>query len=123
MSVVFLNHLSIIFVSAIIFEIATRSKVLSDALLIFKIAKKSLRLMMSTRISDHWKGLALSTYSICIFSATLKVFFAIFLLFLLAFLPSLIFPEYIEAFLSFNGACVSFLAIFFYAFIKKKLRI
>lgn len=123
MSVLFLHHLLIIFVSAIIFETAARSQVLSDALLIFQISKKSLRLMMSRRISDHWKGLALSSYSICIFGASLKMFFAICLLFLLAFLPSLIFPEYLEVFLTFSGSCVSLLAIFFCAYIKKKRRI
>ena len=109
------NHIFLIFCCILTIEIFIRVRFITLLNSVLTISKKVLRVISSSKISDHWKEKMVPYYSFSIFKISFSMFLVLTSIVITFFLPSMISISFIDFILSYTGIieslCFSFIYI------------
>lgn len=109
------NHIFLIFCCILTIEIFIRVRFITLLNSVLTISKKVLRVISSSKISDHWKEKMVPYYSFSIFKISFSMFLVLTSIVITFFLPSMISISFIDFTLSYTGIveslCFSFIYI------------
>ncbi len=104
-----------------VIELVFRTNFFSSLNLILNCSKKSYHLMLSSKISDHWKEKLLPYYSVMILKSSLKMLTILILIVFLGFLVDYLFKGFIDYLFSFIGFSLSLLLSISYFRLRRVL--
>ena len=114
-------HLILVIVCIISFELFIRLNFINLFAEIIKWSKKSINLLKSSRISDHWKEVVIPVYALKIMKISLLIFFILSIIIILFISANYFYGGLIIYLLSIYGIFESIIIVYLYSILRKFL--
>jgi len=115
----YLNHFILLCCCCVSIELFFKKNSFDLFYAIIKISKKSLKIIKSSNISDHWKEKVIPHYALLILKLSIIMFFILLLILLIFFIPLFFIPNYNDFILSINFILESLFISFIYIKLMK----
>ena len=114
-----MNHLILLGLCLLSFEIFIRSNYISLINSLFEVFKKAINIISNKNISDQWKENIIPKYSMKMMKYSLQMLLILFLIIFIFFITDKLYSGFLTFLLSWIGIFQSLLIVFSYAFIRK----
>ena len=114
-----MNHLILLVLCLLSFEIIIRSNYIILIKSTFKVSKKAIHIILNKNVSDHWKENIIPKYSMQMIKYSLQMLLIFLSIIFFLIIADNIFNDFLLFIFSFNGIVESILISFIYAYIRK----